>query len=51
VIVFGNPVTFLSGLGTLTVMVGVLLYNKARNYEEIKKQLAINYKERHSTNV
>ncbi|KAF4525280.1 hypothetical protein B566_EDAN009363 [Ephemera danica] len=29
VILFGNPVTLLSGLGTCTVMAGVLLYNKA----------------------
>lgn len=27
---FGNQVTFLSGLGTITVTFGVILYNKAR---------------------
>ncbi|XP_064459477.1 solute carrier family 35 member E2A-like isoform X2 [Ornithodoros turicata] len=31
VLVFGNKVTFLSGLGTLTVIFGVFLYNHARN--------------------
>lgn len=30
VIIFGNPVTFLSGLGTMTVIVGVLCYTKAK---------------------
>ena len=29
VILFGNEVTFLSGLGTLVVILGVLLYNMA----------------------
>ena len=31
VLLFGNPVTFLSGLGTLIVICGVLLYNKGGN--------------------
>ncbi|KAL1438901.1 hypothetical protein MTO96_047636 [Rhipicephalus appendiculatus] len=31
VLVFGNQVTFLSGLGTLIVIAGVFLYNHARN--------------------
>ncbi|XP_064642092.1 solute carrier family 35 member E2A-like [Lineus longissimus] len=51
VIVFGNPVTFLSGLGTLIVIIGVLLYNKAREYDEMKKKLAITYSNRNSPNV
>lgn len=33
VVVFGNAVTFLSGLGTGIVLVGVVLYNQARHYE------------------
>ncbi|KAG5897463.1 hypothetical protein JTB14_002724 [Gonioctena quinquepunctata] len=33
VIMFGNPVTMLSGLGTITVIVGVLLYIKAQEYD------------------
>merc|ERR1712029_1175174 len=33
VILFGNPVTFLIGLGTLVVIVGVLIYNKAREVD------------------
>uniref|UniRef100_A0A0A9Z2H3 Solute carrier family 35 member E2B n=1 Tax=Lygus hesperus TaxID=30085 RepID=A0A0A9Z2H3_LYGHE len=33
VIMFGNPVTALSALGTCTVIAGVLLYNKARQID------------------
>lgn len=33
VILFGNPVTFLSGLGTVVVILGVLLYNKAQEID------------------
>jgi solute carrier family 35 protein E2 len=33
ILIFHNPVTFLSGFGTLTVMFGVVLYNEARNIE------------------
>lgn len=32
---FGNPVTFLSGLGTVIVIIGVTLYNKAQEYDKI----------------
>jgi len=39
VILFGNPVTFLSGLGTAIVMVGVLSYNKAREIDERQRAL------------
>lgn len=31
---FGNPVTLLSGLGTLVVITGVLLYIKAQEYDD-----------------
>ena len=33
VLVFGNPVTLLSGVGTSVVVIGVLLYNRARDHE------------------
>lgn len=38
VIVFGNPVTFLSGLGTLTVTIGVLIYTKAKEHDHIQRE-------------
>ncbi|CAF1067876.1 unnamed protein product [Adineta steineri] len=34
VLIFHNPVTFLSGFGTLTVIFGVILYNEARDIEK-----------------
>ncbi|KAI1301167.1 Solute carrier family 35 member E2B [Halotydeus destructor] len=50
VIVFGNPVTFQSWIGTAVVILGVLLYNKARQVTEkgyiLMKDLASN-KESH----
>lgn len=33
VLIFHNPVTFLSGFGTLTVIFGVILYNEARDID------------------
>ncbi|XP_064611452.1 solute carrier family 35 member E2A-like [Liolophura sinensis] len=43
VILFGNPVTVLSGLGTITVTVGVLLYTKAKEYDHNKLQHRLQY--------
>lgn len=40
VLVYGNKITFLGGFGTVVVIVGVLLYNKARHYEQQKHLLA-----------
>ena len=34
VITFGNPVSILSGVGTATVLLGVLLYNKATHMDK-----------------
>lgn len=34
VLMFGNPVTLLSGLGTFVVITGVLLYIKAQEYDD-----------------
>lgn len=41
IIVFGNRITSLSAIGTIFVMVGVLLYNKARQHQqEVMQSLA-----------
>lgn len=42
VILFGNPVTFLSGLGTVIVILGVLLYNKAKEIDARNRFKAAN---------
>ena len=34
VLVFHNPVTFFSGLGTLIVILGVILYNEAQDADK-----------------
>lgn len=34
VLIFRNPITFLSGFGTLIVILGVILYNEARDMEK-----------------
>ena len=33
VVIFGNPVTLLSAVGTATVLLGVLCYNRAQQSE------------------
>jgi len=38
VLVYGNEITFLGGLGTVVVIIGVLLYNKARHYEQQRQR-------------
>ena len=43
VMLFGNEVTILSGLGTSIVISGVLLYNKAQDYDRGRKPLVINF--------
>ena len=43
VLIFGNPVTFLSGLGTCIVTLGVFMYNKARDYEQSRRNLTVRY--------
>ncbi|CAB3373600.1 Hypothetical predicted protein [Cloeon dipterum] len=40
VILFGNPVTMLSALGTCTVMAGVLLYNRAIHADSTRYKVA-----------
>lgn len=39
VILFGNSITILSGLGTIIVITGVVIYNKVKQYE-INQQLS-----------
>ncbi|KAK7093487.1 solute carrier family 35 member E2A-like [Littorina saxatilis] len=43
VLLFGNPVTFLSGLGTITVTIGVLLYTKAKQHDHNLMQVRERY--------
>jgi len=45
VILFNNEVTILSGLGTTVVISGVLLYNKAQEYDKrsSSESLIINF--------
>jgi len=40
VLVYGNEITFLGGFGTVVVIIGVLLYNKARHYEQQRQHSA-----------
>ena len=49
VIVFSNPVTFLSGLGTAVVTFGVLSYTKAKQIDAIR--LAVKYAQDSEINV
>ncbi|XP_013384812.1 solute carrier family 35 member E2-like [Lingula anatina] len=49
VLIFGNAVTFLSGLGTVTVTIGVILYNKAREYDQIRHEMAVTYGDKEMT--
>lgn len=43
VIIFGNPVTFLSGVGTITVTIGVLLYTKAKDIDHNRLEIKQHY--------
>ncbi|XP_067659277.1 solute carrier family 35 member E2A-like [Haliotis asinina] len=43
VITFGNPVTILSGVGTVTVTVGVLFYTKAKEYDSNRREHIAQY--------
>lgn len=38
IILFGNSITLLSGLGTIIVIAGVVIYNKVKQYD-IERQL------------
>ncbi|ROT66835.1 putative solute carrier family 35 member E2-like [Penaeus vannamei] len=38
VLLFGNPVTLLSGVGTAVVIAGVLLYSKARDLDARRRE-------------
>lgn len=41
IIMFGNPVTLWSGFGTVIVIVGVTLYNKAQEYDKLYKSTQV----------
>ena len=38
ILIFHNPITFLSGLGMVLVSVGVLLYNQARHHSSATEE-------------
>lgn len=40
VILFGNSITLLSGLGTIIVIAGVVIYNKVKQYD-MNRQITI----------
>lgn len=40
VLLFNNPVTGLSAIGTSLVIIGVLLYNRAQEYDKLNKATA-----------
>lgn len=43
IIMFGNPVTLLSGFGTVIVIFGVTLYNKAQEYDKLHKSTQVSW--------
>ncbi|XP_076085964.1 solute carrier family 35 member E2A-like [Mytilus galloprovincialis] len=43
ILLFGNPMTFLSGLGTVSVTIGVLLYTKAKEVDHNRRELIQTY--------
>lgn len=51
VLMFGNPVTVLSGLGTFIVIAGVFLYIKAQQYDDNKFNSSIILQRRRRTKV
>ncbi|XP_045471579.1 solute carrier family 35 member E2A-like [Harmonia axyridis] len=46
VLMFGNPVTMLSGLGTIIVITGVFMYIKAQQYDDNKTSILLQRKVR-----
>ncbi|XP_044750814.1 solute carrier family 35 member E2A-like [Coccinella septempunctata] len=46
VLMFGNPVTMLSGLGTIIVITGVFMYIKAQQYDDDKTSILLQRKVR-----
>lgn len=46
VLLFGNPVTVLSAVGTCTVILGVLLYNKAQEIDSSYRRLPVRHASR-----
>ena len=51
VVVFANHVTWLSGLGTMIVTLGVVLYQKAKQIEAKEKHKQQQQQQHHSTNA
>ena len=51
VLVFGNSVTVLSGVGTALVVIGVFLYHRARHKDAAERMRQISEKEMRELNI
>ena len=49
ILIFHNPITFLSGLGMVLVSVGVLLYNQARHHSSATEEHTSTASHSHTT--
>jgi len=45
IILFGNSITLLSGLGTAIVIAGVVIYNKVKQYDIIRQSNIVSNKQ------
>lgn len=48
IILFGNSITILSGLGTVIVIAGVVIYNKVKQYDIERQSINIDVSNLHN---